>query len=74
MDEMKLKLSTKFMRGILAKLATRHIRKKYGYKVDIKLNEIDLDMLDGQTRLHLDVDLNLSSDEFRYLMNAITED
>jgi len=74
MDEMKLKLSTKFMRGMLAKVISRSIRKKYGYKIDILLNEIDLDMKDGQTHLHLDVDLDINSDEFKYLMKTITED
>ena len=74
MDEMKLKLSTKFMRGILAKLIARYIRKTYGYKIDIRLNEIDLDMLDGQTHVHVDVDLDLSSNEFKHLIKTITED
>ena len=74
MDEMKLKLSTKFMRGMLAKVISRSIRKKYGYKIDILLNEIDLDMKDGQTHLHFDVDLDINSDEFKYLMKTITED
>jgi len=74
MDEMKLKLSTRFMRGVLAKLVSRKIKKQYGYKIDIYFSEIDLDMQDGQTHLHLNVDLDLSSDEFKKLMKAIDED
>ncbi len=42
MDEMKVKLSTKFMRGIVSKLIARSIKKKYGCKVDIQLNELDI--------------------------------
>jgi hypothetical protein len=74
MDEMKLNLTTRFMRGVLAKLVSRKIKKQYGYKVDIYFNEIKLDMLDGQTHLHLNVDLDMGSDEFKKLMNAIDED
>ena len=37
-------------------------------------SEIDLDMADGQTHMHLNVDLDLGSEEFKSLMKAITED
>ena len=42
MDEMKLKLSTKFMRGIVSKLIARSIYKKYGYRVNVQLNDLDI--------------------------------
>lgn len=74
MDEMRLKLTTKFMKGILAKLMSRSIRKKYGYKIDIRINDIDMDMFNGQTSIHLDVDLNLGSEDFKKLMKSIEED
>jgi hypothetical protein len=74
MDELKLSLSTKFMRGVLAKLISRHIKKKYGYKVDIFFSEIKLDMVDGQTHAHVNVDLELDSDEFKKIMKSIEED
>ena len=74
MDSMKLSLTTKFMRGLLAKLLSRHIKKKYGYKIDINFSEIELDMVDGQTHAHVNVDLELSSDEFKKLMNTINKD
>lgn len=74
MDEFKLNLSTKFMRGILAKLISRKIKKQYGYKIDIYFSEIKMDMLDGQTHLHVNVDLDMNSDEFKKLMKAIDED
>ena len=71
---MKLSLSTKFMRGMLAKLISRAIKKKYGYKVNICINKIDLDMYNGQTHLHTDVDLELSGEEFNKIMQSINED
>lgn len=74
MDEMKLNLSTKFMRGVFAKLVSRSLRKKYGYKIDIYFSEVNLDMQDGQTHLHLNVDVDMNSDEFRKLLKSIKED
>ena len=74
MDEMKLSLSTRFMRGVLAKLVSRKINKQYGYKIDIYFSEISIDMKDGQTHAHVNVDLDMSSDEFKKLMKAIDED
>ena len=71
---MKLNLSTRFMRGVLAKLISRKIKKEYGYKIDIYLSEISIDMKDGNTRAHVNVDLDMSSDEFKKLMKAIDED
>lgn len=74
MDEMKLNLTTKFMRGVFAKLVSRKIKKRYGYKVNIYFNEIKMDMMDGQTHLHVNVDLDMGSEEFKKLMKAIDED
>lgn len=74
MDEMKLNLSTKFMRGVLAKLVSRKIKKEYGYKIDIYFSEISIDMKDGHTHAHVNVDLDMGSDEFKKLMKTIDED
>lgn len=74
MDEMKLNLSGRFMRCMFAKLLSKMIKKKYGYKVDIYLNEVVVDMLDGKTHVHLDADLDMESEEFKKLLSAIAED
>jgi hypothetical protein len=71
MDEMRLKLSTKFLRGIASKLIARTIYKKYGYKVNIQINDLDISMIDGETSLTANVEAKLSSDEFRKIMNNI---
>lgn len=71
MDEMKLKLSTKFMRGIVAKLVSRAIYKKLGYKVNITLNELDITMVDGETKILTSVEMKCNSDEFKKIMKGI---
>lgn len=70
-DEMTLKLSTKFMRNLVAKLMSRFIRKKIGYKIDIQLNELNVSVIDGKARIQTNVELELDKDEFKKLMKSI---
>lgn len=74
MDELRLKLSTNFMRNIVAKLIARAIYKKYGYKVKIQLNELDVWTIDGDTTIKLNVEARLKSDEFNKIMKNIESD
>lgn len=71
MDEMKVNLSTKFMRGIVAKLIAKSIYKKYGYKVNIQLNELNVNVVDGETSIHTNVEVKLNSDEFMKIMKTV---
>ena len=71
MDEMKLRLSTRFMRNIVAKLISKTIQKKYGYKVNVQLNELDIRIVDGETRISTNVEANINSKEFMKIMKDI---
>ena len=64
MDELKMSLSTKFMRGIVTKIISKAILKKTGYNIDIQLNEIKLETVDGKVCLHADVDAEISNEDF----------
>jgi hypothetical protein len=64
MDEMKVKLTTKFMRKIVAKLISKFIYNKYGYEVDIQLNELNISVVDGDTKISTNVEVKLDSKEF----------
>lgn len=59
MDEMKIKLSTKLMRGIASKIASKVIASKLGVKADIQLNGISIEKIDDKIHLHLDVDADI---------------
>jgi hypothetical protein len=74
MDEMKVKLSTKFIRNMVSKLIARAIYKKYGYKIDIQLNDLDISVIDGDTKIATNVELKVNSKEFMNIMKAINED
>ena len=71
MDEMKLKLSSKFMRGIVTKIISKVIFSKLGYKIDIQLNEIQIENKDGKIHIHADVDGEMENEEFMKLIKGI---
>lgn len=71
MDEMKLTLRTRFMRNIVAKLVSKAIEKKLGYKVKIQLNDLDVDIVDGETKISTSLELKVDSQEFKKLVKSI---
>jgi hypothetical protein len=71
MDEMKVKLSTKFMRNIVSKLIAKAIYKKYGYKVDIQLNDLDVSVIDGDTKISTNVEVKLDNKEFMKIIKSV---
>lgn len=68
MDEMKLKLSTRFMKGLVAKLIKKAVRDKLGYNVDIQLNELEISLINGKGHIHTSVDVDLDGND---VMNVI---
>ena len=68
MDEMKI--GSKFTTGILSKLIAMLIRKKFGYDVELKLNEVNATVIDGKTHVHLDVDAELEKDDMLLIYGA----
>lgn len=74
MDMLMLKLSTKFMKGIVAKIMSKKLYKKLGYKIDIQLNDVQIDMVNGDVKLHIDVDIKMNKTEFERLMEELGED
>jgi hypothetical protein len=71
MDELKLRLSTKWMRSIVTKLISKAIFKKTGYQIGIQLNKIEVESVDGKIYLHADVDAEVDNDEFVKIIKTI---
>lgn len=71
MDEMRIKLCSKFMRGIASKLISKAIYKKTGCKVNIQINDLDIWNIDGETTATLNVRAKMKSDEFNKIINKI---
>lgn len=68
MDLMKLKLSTPFMRGIVSKLIARSIRKKYGCKININLDDLDVVVIDGDATIKVNAEVTMDNKEFKEIM------
>lgn len=69
MDEMKI--GSKFTTSIISKLVGMAIRKKFGYEVELKLNEVNATVIDGKTHVHLDVDAELDKEELMKILKSI---
>ena len=74
MDEMRIKLTTNFMKGIASKLIARSIKKKYGYKVNVDIKDLDIWSIDGDTSISTNVEIKMNSSEFNKLMKTIGMD
>ena len=74
MDEMKLRLNSRFMRNIVSKLITKIIYKKLGYKINIQLNDLDIRVIDGEAHIATNVEAKVDSTEFMRIMKTIGEE
>lgn len=66
MDEMKI--TSKLMRGVATKLINKAIKSKTGYDINIKLNDLNATVIDGEAHVHIDIDANLPKDVLTELL------
>ena len=72
MDELKLRLSTFFMRESVAKIVRDTIKKKTGQDIPIELNEFEVSVIDGKTHIALDINADASiTDIFKIVKKLI---
>ena len=71
MDELKIKLSTRFMRGIIANLISKTVSKKLGCDINVLINEIEVETRDGKIHLHANVDAEVNNDDFVNIIKSI---
>lgn len=74
MDELKIKLSTKLMRSAAATLASMYLKKKFGCKAKIQINDLDIEIVDGEAKIALNAEAKLNSWEFIKLVKKISQD
>ena len=70
MDELKVILNSKFMRGIVTKIIKKAIAKKTGYQVDIDLKSLSADVVDGKVHLHVDADATINANDLVDIIKA----
>ena len=73
MDELKLNLSSKFMRGIVTKLIAKAIYKKTGYKIEVELNSINVEVINSKAHIHADVDVEIDNEELMKIVKTIKD-
>ena len=73
MDELKLNLSSKFMRGIVTKLISKAVYKKTGYKIGIELNNINVEVINGRAHIHINADAEIDNDELIKIVRTIKD-
>lgn len=71
MDELKMKLSTKFMRNLLAGYISRALYKKLGYEIGVDIEEVSIETVDGKVKVHLNVDAAVNNDEFMRIVKRL---
>ncbi len=69
MDEMKI--NSKFMKNLIAKLIKRVIKKKTGCEADIYLNGLNVTITDGTAHIHLSVDAEVNNDELTKVLRTV---
>ena len=69
MDTMKI--SSKFMRGLISKLVKNIIRKKFGNEVDIQLDELMVTIDEGKANLRINAGADISKDELIKIIKEI---
>lgn len=73
MDELKMNLSSKFMRGIVTKIISKAVYKKTGYKVEIDLNNINVEIVNGKAYIHVDADAAIDNDELMKIVKNMKD-
>ena len=69
MDNMTI--TSKLMTKLVGKLLHRTIKKKLGYDVQIKLNELNATVIDGTAHVHLNIDAELPKEELNKIVAEV---
>lgn len=69
MDTMKI--SSKFMRGVVSRLVKGIIKKEVGYDVDIHLDELMITFDDEKAHLRINAAADISKDELTKIIKEI---
>ena len=65
---MKFKLHTDIMKKMVSKMITKVICENSGIDTDIQLNELDIDVVNGEMTIRTNVEIKIDTDEFKDLV------
>lgn len=69
MDEMKINLSSPFLKTIISKIFKKMIAKQLDVHPDIYINEVSVRYVDDKIQMHISVDGSLPSEELSKALN-----
>lgn len=69
LDEMRI--ASKWMTSLASKVINLILRKKLGYDINVKLNEVRVVMDDEKLKAHLDIDCELSKEELNKILETV---
>lgn len=68
MDEIKMSFKGMFLKPIITKLISKFIKNKCGANVEIRINEIDISSIDGETYFNLNIDGKMKNEELMKIL------
>ena len=71
MDEMMFKLRSSFLKKVAAKVLSNLVYNKLGYRIDISIDKLEIESVNGDTTVAANVEMKLSSSEFAKIMKKI---
>ena len=70
MDEMFIKLKTKFMKKMVSKLLTKAIQNKFGYKVNIQISDLEVELNNDEIALNVNLEAKMKKHEFIKILQS----
>lgn len=70
MDEIKMSCKGMFLKTIITTLISKFIKKKYDANVEIRINEVDISSMDGETYFNLNIDGKMKNEELMKLLKG----
>ena len=68
LDEMKI--TSRFLTNLVSKVVNLVLRKKLGYDINVKLNEVKAVNDNEKIKVHLDVDCELTREELSKILET----
>lgn len=70
MEEIKMSCKGMFLKTIITTLISKFIKKKYDANVEIRINEVDISSMDGETYFNLNIDGKMKNEELMKLLKG----
>lgn len=70
MDEIKMSCKGMFLKTIITTFISKFIKRKYDANVEIRINEVDISSVDGETYFNLNIDGKMKNEELMKILKG----